>query len=93
MRSLRPQPYDTDYRRYPPVHDVSVEVKGQAALDARNYASFLWSFGIANQTSWNQSPWFPQQDLDVYQRLGAGYDERDLEPDHFHSRRGYERSV
>lgn len=45
--------YDTDYRQYPPVHDVSVEVKGPAALDARNYASFLWSFGIANQTSWN----------------------------------------
>lgn len=45
--------YDTDYRQYPPVHDVSVEVMGPAALDARNYASFLWSFGIADQTSWN----------------------------------------
>jgi murine toxin len=45
--------YDTDYRQYPPVHDVSVEVKGPAALDARNFASYLWSSGIANQTSWN----------------------------------------
>ena len=42
--------YDTDYRQYPPVHDVSVEVKGPAALDARNFASFLWSFGITDQT-------------------------------------------
>lgn len=45
--------YDTDYRQYPPVHDVSVEVKGPAALDARNFASFLWSFGIADQSTWN----------------------------------------
>lgn len=42
--------YDTDYRQYPPVHDVSVEVKGPAALDARNFASFLWTFGIADQS-------------------------------------------
>ncbi len=45
--------YDSDYRQYPPVHDVSVEVLGPAAIDARNFASYLWSFGIANQTSWN----------------------------------------
>src|SRR6185437_3770118 len=48
--------YDTDYNQYPPVHDVSVEVKGPAAIDARNFASYLWSFGIVDQGAsliWN----------------------------------------
>ena len=68
--------YDTDLSSaYPPRHDVCR--RGQRARKPRSTPwlplSFLWSFGIANQTSWNRSPYgLSQQDLDVCQRLGAG---------------------
>ena len=37
--------YDADYMQYPPVHDVSVEVWGQAAIDAQHFAAYLWEYG------------------------------------------------
>jgi murine toxin len=37
--------YDSDYYQYPPVHDVSVEVHGPAAIDAQNFAAYLWEYG------------------------------------------------
>jgi phosphatidylserine/phosphatidylglycerophosphate/cardiolipin synthase-like enzyme len=43
--------YDSDYNQYPPVHDVSVEVWGKGAIDAQNFAAYLWEYGgIANYT-------------------------------------------
>lgn len=33
----------TQYATYPPAHDLSIEVKGQAALDAQYFIEYLWT--------------------------------------------------
>jgi phosphatidylserine/phosphatidylglycerophosphate/cardiolipin synthase-like enzyme len=51
--------YEADYNQYPPVHDVSVEVWGPAAIDAQNFAAYLWEYGgisdptVSVSESWN----------------------------------------